>query len=32
MNSREVALNILTEYLIEGAYSNLVLSNELNEV
>ena len=32
MNSREVALNIINRVLIEGAYSNLVLSNELNEV
>lgn len=31
MNSREVALNIINRVLIEGAYSNLVLSNELNE-
>ena len=32
MNSREVALNIINRVLLEGAYSNLVLSNELNEV
>ena len=31
MNSRELALNIINRVLIEGAYSNLVLSNELNE-
>ena len=31
MNSREVALNIINRVLIEGAYSNLVLSNELKE-
>ena len=30
MNSREVALNIINRVLIEGAYSNLVLSNITN--
>ena len=31
MNSREIALNIVSRVLDEGAYSNLVLSKELNE-
>ena len=31
MNSREVALNIINRVLNEGAYSNIVLSAELNE-
>lgn len=31
MNSREVALNVVNRVLNEGAYSNLVLSKELNE-
>ena len=31
MNSREVALNIINRVLEEGAYSNLVLSKELND-
>jgi 16S rRNA (cytosine967-C5)-methyltransferase len=31
MNSREVALNIVNRVLTEGAYSNIVLSKELNE-
>lgn len=31
MNSREVALNIVNRVLNEGAYSNIVLSKELNE-
>ena len=30
MNSREVALNIINRVLEEGAYSNIVLSRELN--
>ena len=31
MNSREVALNVVNRVLNEGAYSNLVLSKELNQ-
>ena len=31
MNSREIALNVVNRVLNEGAYSNLVLSKELNE-
>ena len=31
MNSREVALNIINRVIIDGAYSNIVLSKELNE-
>ena len=31
MNSRKIALNIVNRVLNEGAYSNLVLSKELNE-
>ena len=31
MNSREIALNIVSRVLDEGAYSNLALSKELNE-
>ena len=31
MNSREIALNIVSRVLDEVAYSNLVLSKELNE-
>ena len=30
MNSREVAINILDKVLDNGAYSNIALSNELN--
>ena len=31
MNSREIALNVVNRVLNEGAYSNLVLSKELNQ-
>ena len=31
MNCRKLAVKILNRVLDEGAYSNLILSNELNE-
>ena len=30
MNCRKVAINILERIINEGAYSNIILSNELN--